>query len=98
MTQHDDELLAFTVATVWREERVSCPHPDIVQAYESGALSSGEMEFMEFHLKESECPYCNSVLQDLQHRQKDADEARMSDFKDRLMRSTVSEIRRVSGA
>ncbi len=98
MTQHDDELLAFTVATVWREERVSCPHPDIVQAYESGALSPGAMEFMEFHLRESECPYCDSVLQDLQSRQKDADEARMGDFKDRLMHSTVSEIRRVSGA
>ena len=32
MSAHDDEALAFTVATVWREERVSCPHPDLVHA------------------------------------------------------------------
>ena len=39
----DDEILAFTVASVWREERVSCPHPDILQAFESGALEPGAM-------------------------------------------------------
>jgi hypothetical protein len=98
MTNHDDELLAFTVATVWREERVSCPHPDILQAYDTGSLSPGAMEFLEFHLQESACPYCDSVLQDLRSRQQDADETRMTDLKDRLMRSTVSELRRVSGA
>lgn len=98
MSNHDDELLAFTVATVWREERVSCPHPDILQAFESGSLAPGAMEFLEFHLNESACPYCNSVLQDLRSRQLDADESRMSDLKDRLMRSTVSELRRVSGS
>ena len=24
-----DDLLTFTVSTVWREERVSCPHPKV---------------------------------------------------------------------
>jgi len=98
MPDSNDDLLAFTVATVWREERVSCPHPDILQAYETGALSPGAMEFIEFHLQESECPYCNSVLDDLRSRQLDAEDARMSDLKDRLMRSTVSELRRATGA
>ena len=97
MTQ-DDEALTFTVATVWREERVSCPHPDILQAYETKALSAGAAEFLTFHLTESDCPYCNAVLADLRSRQHDAEEARMSDLKDRLMRSTVSELRRASGA
>ena len=98
MKDSDDDLLAFTVATVWLEERVSCPHPDILQAYETGALSPGAMEFLGFHLQESECPYCNSVLEDLRSRQLDAEDARMSDLKDRLMRSTVSELRRATGA
>ena len=98
MDDSADDLLAFTVATVWREERVSCPHPDILQAYETGALSPGALEFLTFHLQESECPYCNSVLEDLRSRQHDAEDARMSDLKDRLMRSTVSELRRATGA
>ena len=97
MSNHDDELLAFTVASVWREERVSCPHPDLIQAYETKSLAAGAMEFMAFHLTESSCPYCNSILEDLRSRQKDADETRMSDLKDRMFRSTVSELRRASG-
>ena len=98
MSVHDDEALAFTVATVWREERVSCPHPDLIHAYETGAMSGGAKEFMTFHLTESACPFCNAVLEDLRSRQRDADESRMSDLKDRLMRSTVSELRRKTGA
>ena len=94
----EDEALAFTVATVWREQRVSCPHPDILQGYESGALEPGAMEFLAFHLGESQCPYCNSVLEDLRAQQRDADESRMTDLKDRLMRSTVNALRRASGA
>ena len=94
MSNHDDEALVFTVATVWREERVSCPHPDLLQAFETGSLEGGAQEFLAFHLNESQCPYCNAILQDLRSRQQDADEARMSDLKDRLMRSTVSELRR----
>ena len=98
MRDLDDEALDFTVATVWREERVSCPHPDILQAYETNALSAGAMEFLNFHLNECKCPYCNSILEDLRSRQQDADETQLSDMKDRLMRSTVSALRRATGA
>jgi len=94
----EEEAMAFTVATVWREERVSCPHPDILQGFASGALEGGAMEFLTFHLEESQCPYCNSVLEDLRSRQQDAEESRMSGIKDRLMRSTVTALRRASGA
>ena len=47
-----DEALFFTVATVWREERVSCPHQDILRAYGTGALEPGAMDFVRFHLQE----------------------------------------------
>ena len=93
-----DAAMAFTVATVWREERVSCPHPDILQGYAAGALEAGAMEFLAFHLEESQCPYCNSVLEDLRCRQQDAEETRMRGMKERLMRSTVTALRRASGA
>lgn len=94
----EDERLAFTVATVWREMRVSCPHADVLRAYEAGGLPEGARSFLAFHLGESACPYCNAVVEDLRSRAREADAAQMSDLKDRLMRSTVSELRRVSGA
>ena len=65
MARDEDELLAFTVGTVWREERVSCPHPDVLRAYDTRSLDEGAMEFLAFHLHESQCPYCNAVLEDL---------------------------------
>lgn len=93
-----DELLTFTVATVWREQRVSCPHPDILKSYEAGALGEGAGAFIRFHLEESECPYCNAVLEDLHAQQQDAEQAELEGMKDRLLRSTVVALRRASGA
>ena len=93
-----DALLTFTVATVWREQRVSCPHPDILQSYEAGALGDGASAFIRFHLQESECPYCNAVLEDFHAQQEDAEQPELEDMKDRLMRSTVAALRRASGA
>lgn len=93
-----DAFLTFTVATVWREQRVSCPHPDILRSYEAGALGKGASAFLRFHLQESECPYCNAVVEDLRAQQQDAEQGGLEDMKDRLMRSTVAALRRASGA
>ena len=93
-----DALLSFTVATVWREQRVSCPHPDILQAFDAGALDDGATGFIRFHLEESQCPYCNAVLDDLRAAQQDAEQPALADMKQRLMRSTVAALRKVSGA
>ena len=97
MDIHESEELAFTVAAVWREERVSCPHPDLLQAYETRSLQDGALQFLDFHLNESECPYCNAVLGDLRARQSEAESTPLSGLKVRLFRPTVTELRRVSG-
>lgn len=85
-----DARLSFTVATVWRAERVSCPHPHVLQSYLQGELPSGAQEFVAFHLQDSECPYCNATLEDLRAREDDAQEPSMADLRDRLLRSTVA--------
>ena len=92
-----DEVLDLTVSTVWREERVSCPHPQILHAYRNGALPAGATEYLAFHTQESACPYCNAVLEDLAAADKDAAEHRMEGLRERLLRSTVTEIRRAIG-
>ena len=93
-----DALLTFTVATVWREQRVSCPHQDILRSYEAGSLGDGASAFIRFHLQESQCPYCNAVLEDFHAQQQDAEQPDLEGMKDRLMRSTVAALRRASGA
>ena len=88
-----DDLMTFTVRSVWREERVSCPHPDILRAYDTRSLEPGAMEFLDFHLRECQCPYCNAVLEDLRISDEEASRRRLGDLKDRLLRSTAAALR-----
>ncbi len=88
-----DAKLAFTVATVWREERISCPHPHLLQSWLQAGLDGGAAEFVAFHLHDSKCPYCNAVVDDLKARESDARNAGLEDLRDRLLRSTVAALR-----
>jgi hypothetical protein len=92
-TPGSDDLLAFTVASVWREERISCPHPDLLHSWQTGGLEGGAAEFVEFHLRESQCPYCNAVVEDLERQDADARSGSMTDLRDRLLRSTAVALR-----
>jgi hypothetical protein len=89
-----DAKLAFTVATVWREERISCPHPHLLQSWLQGGLSGGADEFLAFHLQDSKCPYCNAVVDDLRAREDQARQPTLEDLRDRLLRSTVAALRK----
>lgn len=88
-----DAALALTVAAVWRAERISCPHPHVLQSWLAGGLSGGAADFVAFHLGDSACPYCNAVVDDLRAREDEAAQPVLEDLKDRLLRSTVSALR-----
>ena len=89
-----DARIAFTVAAVWRSERISCPHPHVLQSWLQGGLAGGAAEFVAFHLQDSQCPYCNAVVEDLRARDDDAREPALADMKDRLLRSTFAELQK----
>ncbi len=89
-----DSKLAFTVATVWREERISCPHPHLLQSWLQGGLPGGAADFVQFHLRDSQCPYCNAIVEDLRVRDDHAKTPVLEDMRDRLLRSTVAAMRR----
>ena len=57
------------------------------------ALDGGAAEFLDFHLRESQCPWCNAVLADLKAAEASAREPRMEDLRDRILRSTVTALR-----
>lgn len=88
----EDEL-DFTVRAVWSEERVSCPHPNVLRAFLDDALPEGAQAFLRFHLQESQCPYCNAAVEEMQARDREAGKVHLEDLKDRLLRSTVSALR-----
>ena len=89
-----DAKLAFTVASVWRSERISCPHPHVLQSWLQGGLTGGAAEFVAFHLQDSQCPYCNATVDDLKARDDQARQPVLTDIKDRLLRSTFAELKR----
>ena len=89
-----DPKLALTVANVWREERISCPHPHLLQSWLQGGLGGGAGDFIAFHLRDSQCPYCNAVVEDLKAQEELAKGPVLTDLRDRLLRSTVAALRR----
>lgn len=87
MSDYLDEL-DLTVSTLWREERVSCPHRDLLQAYLDQALPSEAQIYVTFHVEEIGCPFCAANLEDLRACASDDREARVVEQEDRLLRST----------
>jgi hypothetical protein len=92
--QELDPALALTVAAVWRQSRISCPHPHLLQSYLQGGLQGGAKDFLQFHLRDSQCPYCNAVVEELRARDAAAASPVLDDLRDRLLRSTAVELRR----
>lgn len=55
----------LTIATLWREERISCPHRDLLQGFLEEELEPAQMDYVRFHLAEVGCEGCTKVVEDL---------------------------------
>ena len=88
-----DEELGFTVASVWRDERVSCPHVDVLRSWLAGSLDGGGAEFVAFHLEETRCPWCCALVDELRSRDAETGRARIEEVRERLLRSTIAALR-----
>ena len=62
----EDEQFDMSVSQVWIQERISCPHRDILRAYLSGGIKKGEKDYIRFHLETIQCPYCLANVEDLE--------------------------------
>ena len=83
-----EEQLEITVGMIWREHRVSCPHPDILRSYVDGALEPGAMDYVKFHVSECQCPYCGAVIDECRAKQgRDAGRG-LRELRDKVLRST----------
>lgn len=82
---------ARNVGAVWRRHRLSCPSRETLGSYLLNVLSPDEARFIELHLAETRCVFCESNLTDL----KRAGETQPNDARpsrDRYFQSSVGRL------
>lgn len=69
-----DGEVPIDIATVWRTERVSCPARHWLARFQEGdeRLDPGARAFIEFHVHELGCEFCQANLDDLSRRDDEA--------------------------
>lgn len=65
----DDIDAGLDVAAVWRTSRASCPARHWIARHISGVLDSEPAAFLEFHLNEMDCAWCQANRDDLAARE-----------------------------
>jgi hypothetical protein len=64
-----DNQGVHSMAVIWRRSRISCPDREHLGSYMLGALDQPEVDYIQFHLNEVGCQYCQSSLSDLKNEQ-----------------------------
>ena len=60
-----------SLGEIWRRHRVTCPTREQLGSYLLQVLEGEEQEYIEFHLQEINCRYCNANLDDLRRRKQE---------------------------
>src|SRR5436309_376569 len=55
-----------SLGAVWRRERLTCPSREQLGSFLLGVLDEGEQDYIDFHLRTVECPFCVANLADLE--------------------------------
>lgn len=84
----DLEALEISISLVWEEERISCPHRDVLRAYAGGSLPKPAAEYIRFHVNDVGCGYCLANLEDLETIDASDQGRYLRSVRDRVMSST----------
>ena len=92
MDQLRDESdgLTFTIASLWMQERVSCPHENILLAHLKGSLDEEESAYVAFHLETVECPTCQARSAELEDVLAARTPRELEPAMERTLRSTIT--------
>jgi anti-sigma factor RsiW len=89
-----EEVFELEIARLWVEERVSCPHPHLLEAYLAGSLEEGPREYVAFHLQDIACPACRVDVEEIRARGAAAPEPPVpEEAEERLLASTRQVLR-----
>ena len=86
--KRDVEALEISISLVWEEERISCPHRDVLRAYAGGSLPKKAADYIKFHVKDVGCPFCLANLEDLETLDASDQGRYLRSVRDRVMSST----------
>lgn len=89
VAQDGTSHLDFNVKGAWQIGRVACPARYWLARYLATNLAEGPRSFIEFHLEEMKCQWCQANLDDL----KRAEEADLAPFLERMQQSTMQFLR-----
>jgi len=88
------EARNLSISLVWKEERITCPHRDVLEAYHYGSLRDDEADYIAFHVERIGCPYCAANLEDIASGDKPLSDKKIRGARDELLRSTTYFLRR----
>lgn len=54
-----------SLGAIWRRQRLSCPTREQLGSFLLGVLAPDHAEYLQFHLDEVGCRYCNASVKDL---------------------------------
>ena len=91
--QGEVQSLQISISELWFRERVSCPRDALLQAYQEGSLGAEERKYVEFHVEDLECPYCQGILGDLQVSGDRVEVKRRSRSREKVGEATTSLLR-----
>ncbi len=63
-----------TIGAIWRRSRISCPDRSDLGQFVLGTLPSEHAQYIEFHLNEIGCRYCQANLEDLKTASQQSDQ------------------------
>ena len=55
-----------TLGAIWRRRRLSCPSRETLGQYLLGTLSEEHADYIDFHIRQTQCRFCQANLADLQ--------------------------------
>jgi RNA polymerase sigma factor (sigma-70 family) len=90
----DDKLAELTVASVWRERRLTCLKRSTLGSYLLGVLEDPWLSYTQFHLDVVGCPMCLANLQDLEN--EDEGDVAGSSTSEQMFASSVGFLSRAS--
>ncbi len=61
-----------SIGEIWRRHRLSCPSREELGSYLLNALMDEQVKYIEFHLQQTGCRFCQSNLDDLRRHQTNA--------------------------
>ena len=90
LTDHLNAMIAgrdqgvHSIGEIWRRHRMSCPSRDELGSYLLGALIDDQVSYIECHIQQVGCRFCQSNLDDLRRLQtaepKDTEQRRQKFF------------------